>query len=200
MQLLPLYLPFYAVPFSLYTAQQQIHTPCRTLYPYPESAQTSRFRPLVAHEGVLDLLFGAHDGFGYDVLADGVGVYIAHYQHGQKVLHERISGVASSEAHQFSGSLLWGLTVEGGVPNEIRAIVTMNTASGRGHFDFTQLYFPSALTMIRLFDASGPIELGEQYILHMWLSGHIARFGDAFDLDLIINENDEAIVLYMIFH
>jgi hypothetical protein len=162
---------------------------------------TNSFRPLPSQEGAIDLLFTARGGFGFDAFAEGVFIRIAHYQNGERILHEPVAAVASMEARQFSGSLSWGVTSEEGLPNELRAIVTRNGARSTGHFDFSQFGFTPNLILGDLIDMDGPIEQGRQYALQIWQSSNTVRhdYSGGIDLQALIEDNEEIVILYVMF-
>jgi len=162
-----------------------------------DPAPTNRFRPISAHESAMDLLFLAHDGFGFDVYAESVGIYLAHYQQGQRVLHERVTSIATTEAFQFSGSLFWGITIQDNQPSELRATVSINGAQGRGYFDLSQIDLPQGVFHGSFFGTNDPIERGRQYPLRIWQSS--GSFWHGADLQEKIDDNDEIVILYVLF-
>ena len=109
-----------------------------------------------------DLLFHRHGGVTYRHHGKGVHMYLAQYRRDERVLHERVVRIASTDAFSFSGSAVWGVTIEEGMPRELRAQMTMGAAMGHGYFDFSSLDFDFATAITSRFHVNDqPIEVGK---------------------------------------
>ncbi|MCL2857387.1 MAG: hypothetical protein FWE19_06685 [Oscillospiraceae bacterium] len=150
--------------------------------------------------GHLDLLLSHRGGVSYNFFGQRVNVYIAYYERDELVLHELVSGIASGDAHEISGTTVWGITSEEGARRELRVMVDVAGASSSSYFDFTQIDFePGSFAGGPATMANTRIEHGKRYVLHIWQTGHTFWVdGDVFNPERL-RENEKTAVLYIVF-
>ena len=148
----------------------------------------------------IDLLLVNYGGVSYNLFGRQVHVYIAHYERDELILHELVGGVATVDAHEFTGTALWGVTTEEGQRRELRVRVDMNGAAGSSYFDFSRLGFDEGpLGMSGPIITDGEIEPGRRYVLQVWQTG--SRFwadGDVFNPERL-RESERTAILYIVF-
>jgi len=147
-----------------------------------------------------DLLFHRHGGVSFRQKAEGVTVYLAHYQRDELVFHEAVAGIGTVGAYIFEGSLIWGVTTEGGVADELRARLVTGGAMSSVHFDLAVLDFDFTAA-----STAGQPFLGERidregrFVLHLWQSEPSFRVdGNVFHPEQLQN-SAHTVILYMVF-
>jgi len=156
--------------------------------------------PYTSH---FDLMFSEHGRVSYDFFGERIMVYIALYERDERVVHERVGGIALGGMGHIIGTMLWGITVEEGMRAElrVRADITdgaVTGAVGSGQFDFSEIDFEVGSSGSGLFSEDTEIELGRRYVLHVWQSGSVWTEGDVFN-PMRLRGNERTAILYMVF-
>ena len=149
----------------------------------------------------LDLLLSYRGGISYNFYGRQAHVFIARYERDELVFHELVSGISTVEAHQISGSMIWGVTAEDGMPRELRVRVGIAGGMSFGHIDFSQIGFsePAFHTGAQNTTQDTRIEPGERYVLHFWQTGtQWWADADVFSPERL-RESEQTLILYIVF-
>ena len=150
----------------------------------------------------LDLIFFRHGGVEFNAYGAGASVYITQYKWGEQVLHQRLSGIGFGNEWEFSGQVIWGVTLDGTEPHQLR-VQYWGHGFSSSYFDFTQLGF-ERYNMPSTFNpwAETPrtaIERGRRYPLYVWQAGESVVWPrDVFDPDFL-PEIENMVILYLVF-
>ena len=156
--------------------------------------------PQTGHFDLISLMLANYGGVSYNFYGSRVHVYIAYYERDELVLRELVTGISTAEPYQLSGSMVWGITTEGGARRELRAMASIGGGVASSYFDFSQLdfnYGSSAGGWATLEDTR--IELGHRYVLRIWQTGTTFwTHADFFDPE-VLRESEQTAILYIVF-
>jgi len=161
---------------------------------------SGHIRVLETEPSPLDLLFHRHSygGVSFNYFGESVHVYLAYYTRDELVFREPLASHATAGDHEWSGSMHWGLTIEGDQPGELRVRLISGGAMSQTYFDFSQLAFEPSLTVgSTLADLNSPIVRGKRYVLQAWQTGGFVG-QDMFDPEMLARSEHTAI-LYIVF-
>jgi len=124
------------------------------------------------------LIFERYGSAEFNYFGESVGVYISFYSRDELILNERMASIVTVGNRDFNGSVAWGLTTEGNLPRELRAVVRLGSGMSQSYFDFSNIGFDFESHVI---STAGPdernniIERGQRRVLQRWQTGSTMR-------------------------